>query len=398
MISMLAQARDPSIRPVSNAPCRVRTVTIQDVTPTLISAWSDLESRAVEPNAYLSPHFVLPAIRYLDPSARIFITLVETGAPGVGDLVGVGVFRAVLGTRRFPIPHLVAYRSRHSFLGGLLLDRERGHDAIDALLDHLYPLRWLWHGLELSDTWGEGPLSEMMKTGAARRGLSHHEWDVRSRAILLPQDGSDLIEKTLKARDKDARRCMRKLEERGRVSWALHRHGPITATAVESFLDLEHRGWKGESRTSLRSNALDEAFFREVVAGFGAVGRALFTELKLDNQVIASTSNFVSGEAGFAFKVGWLPDLAKMSPGVLNEIELLRSVLQGTCSDLKLFDSGAAEGSYIDKLWSGRRSLVSNAIPLSSMGHSVLRVGCTARAVKRRLQSAGWLATESDAV
>jgi CelD/BcsL family acetyltransferase involved in cellulose biosynthesis len=258
-------------------------------------------------------------------------------------------------------------------------------------------LRYLWHGVELVDTWGDGPLSDLMKIATTGRGFTQHEWDVRSRAVLIAHGGSYLPEKTMKARDKGVKRCLRKLEERGRVSWALHRHSQIAEAAVESFLDLEHRGWKGESRTSLRSNALDEAFFREVVAGFGAVGRALFTELKLDDQVIASTSNFVSGQAGFAFKTGWLPDLAKMSPGVLNEVELMRSFLQGPCSDLKLFDSGAAEGSYIEKLWSGRRPLVSNAIALSSMGRSVLRVGYTVRAVKQRLRSAGWIATESEA-
>ena len=394
---MLAHARKPPVRQLPTSPLRVRTVTIEDMTPGLISAWSELEARAVEPNAYLSPHFVVPAIRYLDPSAPIFITLIETGAPGSPDLVGLGVFRGVVGTRRFPIPHLVAYRSRHSFLGGVLLDRERGPAAMDALFDHLHPLRYLWHGLELNDTWGDGPLSEMIGRATAERGLSRHEWDVRSRAVLMAHDGSDEPDKTMKARDKSIKRCLRKLEERGRVTWTLHRHRPIAETAVESFLELEHRGWKGESGTSLRSNALDEVFFREVVSGFGAAGRALFTELKLDDQVIASTSNFVSGQSGFAFKTGWFPELAKMSPGVLNEVELMRSFLQGPCSDLELFDSGAAEGSYIEKLWTGRRPLASNAIALSSMGRSVLRAGHTVRAFKQRLRAAGWLATEVDA-
>ena len=399
---MLALARKPPpARPVSGAPFRVRTVTSQDISPGLVSAWSELEMRACEPNAYLSPHFVLPALRHLDPGEPILIVLVESAAPGTGELLGVGVFRPVLGTRRFPIPHLVGYRSKHSFLGGLLLDRERGADALEALFDHLRPLRWRWHGLDLVDVWGDGLQSDLIKDATARRGLFHHERDLRARAVLVTPRGSqarvELAARTLQARDKGARRYLRKLEERGRVSWELHRHAAISDAAVESFLALEHRGWKGESNTSLRSNRAEEAFFRDVVSGFGAVGRALFTELTLDGQVVASTSNFVSGDAGFAFKAGWLPELAKMSPGVLNEVELMRSFLQGRCGDLALFDSGAAAGSYIDKLWSDRRPLVSSAIALSSMGGSVLRVGRAARAVQRRLQSAGLIATESDA-
>ncbi len=171
------------------------------------------------------------------------------------------------------------------------------------------------------------------------------------------------------------------------MRWTLHRQGGIPERSVETFLDLEHRGWKGESKTSLRSNPADEAFFREAVSRFGAVDRAFFTELSLDNRVIASTSNFISGDVGFAFKIGWLPDLAKLSPGVLNEIELIRRVRQGVCSDLTFLDSGASEGSFIDKLWPSRRPLVSLAIASTCVSQSVLGIVRTARAVKRRLQA-----------
>ena len=37
-----------------------------EITDRLVSAWVDLESRAIEANAYLSPYFVLPAIKYLE--------------------------------------------------------------------------------------------------------------------------------------------------------------------------------------------------------------------------------------------------------------------------------------------------------------------------------------------
>jgi CelD/BcsL family acetyltransferase involved in cellulose biosynthesis len=154
---------------------------------------------------------------------------------------------------------------------------------------------------------------------------------------------------------------------------------------VEAFLDLEHRGWKGETRTSLRSNPADEAFFREAVAGFAGEERAVFTELLLDGEVIASTSNFVSGRAGFAFKIGWRPDLAKVSPGVLNEMELLTHMYgEPSLGDLDFWDSGAAEGSYIDKLWPGRRALVSMAIATTRLGRSVMSLVRAARALRKR--------------
>jgi CelD/BcsL family acetyltransferase involved in cellulose biosynthesis len=358
---------------------RVRILTAADVSPAFVSAWSNLESSCLEPNAYLSPHFVLPAIRHLDGKTRVLIVVVETGPT---DLAGVGVFRSVPATRSFPLPHLVAYQSRHAFLSGLLIDRERALAALNALFDFLHTMRWRWHGLEFRQTWGDGVLSDLIATTAAQRGMRHVTWDTRLRATLVPAKDVDALGAILGSRD--TKRRMRRLQERGEVTWTLHRQGGIPEKSVETFLDLEHRGWKGESKTSLRSNPADEAFFREVVSGFGASDRAFFTELALDRRVIASTSNFISGHAGFAFKVGWLPEFAKMSPGVLNEIETIRHI-RDECNDLLFLDSGASEGSYMDELWPSRRPVVSMAIASTLWGRSAFALIRTARTTKRRL-------------
>lgn len=394
---MSVDARNQPLPRTARPRCRVRVATINDISPMLREAWCDLEGRAIEPNAYLSPHFALPAIRHLDRDAGISIALIESGAPGSTTLIGAGLFRGVAATRTFPLPHLVAYRSAHSFLSGLLIDRDRALDAVEALFDHLYAIRWRWHGVEMSGTWSDGVLSDIVRACAAARGLWREDRDPRARALLVSEHRTDQLDVALRARGKQVKRNMRKLEERGQVSWSVQRDAPISESGLESFLHLEHQGWKGETGTSLRSNPAEEAFFRDVVFGFGKVGRALFTELKLDGKVISSTSNFISGRGGFAFKVGWLPELAKMSPGVLNEVELMRSFQQGACSDLEFFDSGATEGSYMDNLWTGRRTLISTAIASTRLGAAALRASRLASAVKRRLRRAprGEAAVES---
>jgi len=47
----------------------VRLLQWKDLTPGRLAAWADLESRALDPNAYLSPYFVVPAQRYLSSHA-----------------------------------------------------------------------------------------------------------------------------------------------------------------------------------------------------------------------------------------------------------------------------------------------------------------------------------------
>ena len=109
-------------------------------------AWSDLEARALEANAYLSPHFVLPALRHLEPTAPIVIVLVERGHQRAGELMGVGVFRLCPPTPRFPLRHLVAYRSCHSYLSGLLVDHREAAAVVQTFFDFFCgaytPLAW----------------------------------------------------------------------------------------------------------------------------------------------------------------------------------------------------------------------------------------------------------------
>ena len=89
-----------------------------------------------------------------------------------------------------------------------------------------------------------------------------------------------------------------------------------------------------------------------MIDGFSRCGRVFFTELCVNHEVIASTSNVVSGNAGFAFKVGWHPGYAKLAPGLLNELELIRHA-PTLCAELAYIDSGAAPGSYVDDLVAG---------------------------------------------
>lgn len=353
---------------------RVRTSTPADIDQATVDAWSDLERRALDCNAYLSPHFVLPAARYLRPDASpMALVLIETQGAGTRDLAGVGVFEHSPPSKRFPLPHLKAFHSRHSFLSGLLVDRELAGQVLSAFLEYFGRAASPWHGVEFRMLPREGAFSELLQHAAVRHDVPWFEYRREERAILVPALAGDvyLKEKLSNERRKDLQRRMRRLQEQGEVSWRAFAGAEVTDDHVESFLDLEHRGWKGQDGTSLRSRPADEAFFRQMIDGFRKEGRVVFTELCLAGRPIASTTNLVSGDVGFAFKLGWDPAHAKMAPGVLNEVELIRHaprLFPGT----HYVDSGAAPGSFMEELWVNRRRLVSGAFAVTSLGRSLL--------------------------
>jgi CelD/BcsL family acetyltransferase involved in cellulose biosynthesis len=337
-------------------------------------AWADLEARVVEPNAFMSPHFVMPALRHLSSRASVVLAWVERLAGGPPEVMGVGVFHRCLGTRSFPWPHLTAYQSEHTYLGGLLIDAQEVPAVVQALQEALSGAGSLWQGLELPKVDTSGALVRaVLERSHQGTGLPVQVLGPQERSMLMIEVcGEDLLHQVLGRKLNEINRCRRRLGEQGEVSWHCLRR-ELPAESVEAFLHLEHQGWKGTAGTSMRSTASGEAFFRDMVARFDQAGRVLFTELRLDGRVVASTCNFVSGRMGFAFKVGWDPALRKLGPGMLNEVEFIRQIRQH-CADLDTFDSGASADSFINRLWPARRALGLLLVPTSRWASGVLQV------------------------
>jgi len=377
---------EPIPHVTKSAGLRVRTAAPRDICPAIVAAWADLEDRALEANAYLSPHFVLPAIRHLDPAAQILIVLVERDQGSTCEIVGVGVFQLCAATKRFPLRHLVAYRSCHSYLSGLLVDQQYAAAVLQTFLDFFCGADTDWHGVEFTERAAEGPLAELLAITAAGRGLRWFEYGRIYRAILVPNEaGEPYLKSQLASRRKDHRRRMRRLSDRGEVNWRMKHGKELPLTCIDRFIELEHLGWKGQKGTSLRSRSEDERFFREMIDGFGSCGRTFFTELCVNDEIIASTSNLISGNAGFAFKLGWNPDYAKMAPGLLNEVELIRQAPM-LCEALEYIDSGASQGSFIEEVWMWRRLLTSGLYATTTLGRQALAAIQPIRQFKRWLQ------------
>lgn len=349
-----------------SVPAGVRTITAEQVDAGLIDAWRRLTERALEPNAYLTPMFVLPALSHIDPGQEVKIVLIEDAG---GELIGLGVFATRRLVPLLDLHSLKAYRSRHSYLTGLLIDPSCATVAVDAFFGFLSRPGSRWHGVRFDWLGTSDAFSKLLFASADKAGVRWFESERLSRAILIrPTMGkAAMIDRLPSALLKNLRRCQRRLAERGRVEWQLHLGRTLPDRAIECFLELEHMGWKGKAGTSIRARAAHERFFWEMIEKFRARAEVFFTELRLDDQVIASTCNLISGGRGFAFKIGWHTDYAPFSPGMLNELAMLEN-FHALAPHIDQIDSGAVQGSYIDKLWLDRQELVSGVFATTPTG------------------------------
>lgn len=363
---------------ISSQSLNARSLRPKELDTRTIEAWAELAQRSADCNPFLSPDFVLPALTHLTPAADARIVLVET-TDADPRLLALGVFEQVPPSRFFPLPHLRAYRSPHSFLTGVLLDAESGGIALDVLLAHLKAGASGTTAVHWSHLASDSALCKALRASSA-----WHEHDTSKRAFLVPPDcGEAFLAQHLSAtRQKNLRRRKRHLEQIAPQHWRIRRGAQVDEQCIDTFLRLEDTGWRNAHGCSLRTMAGHEAFFRAMATSFALDGRIFFAELVLGDKVIASSSNLLQGNAAFAFKLGWDAAYANMAPGMLNEVELVKQ-LPEQFPGLAYLDSCATPGSFLEELYRGRREIVSGCYALSGISGLLLRWLEWARRLKR---------------
>ena len=379
----------------------VRAMRFAELDAGLLEAWRALEERALEPNAFLSPLFVVPAIRHLTPLAeaeRVRVLFVERDGAGPRGLVAACVLERSRASREFPLPHLRMYRSRHSYLSGFLVDRDEAEPAVRALFSFLGRQNWTGHGLALDEYPVDGGRPPSSRASPRKRASGGASGAARSGPFLVPAEGGEaLLDARLSSnRKKKLRRTRRLLEAEGRLEWRLVGGRDADEACIERFLRVEHDGWKVDEGTSILSQEADAAFCREAMRSFAEHGRLFFAELLLGDQVIASISNFLAQDVGFSFKVGWLSQYARMGLGLFNEFEFVRHA-PTACAGIRFIDSGASAGSYIEHFWPGRRRLVRGTFACTPLGGLAARGVAGLRAARQWWRARSRPAASSEA-
>jgi CelD/BcsL family acetyltransferase involved in cellulose biosynthesis len=344
-----------------------------------LAQWSGLGRTAPWSSPFAMPEFVLPAARWLEGVEPTVVRVLRGDA-----LIGVGCF-VERGPDLFaPLRRLGTFRSEHSFRCGLLVREGEDAAVAHALLQSARadaPRRR--HGLSFERMALGDPLSDELARAAARHGGTWHEHARFERPVLY-LDGGPVDARMPAGVRKDLDRRLRRLRERGAVEFRLLHGAAADEAAVDRHMRLEHQGWKGEAGTSLLSCDRQAAFFREMCARFRAIGAMVFSEIVVDGEAIASTSNMLLGDTLHAFKSGWDPAFRRYSPGRLNEWLLVRA-LPATWPQVRCFDSMSGEHGYMAELLPDREPVASGAFSLSRSARLALHAARAWRPLAWRL-------------
>jgi CelD/BcsL family acetyltransferase involved in cellulose biosynthesis len=353
---------------------RVDLIAIGDLSDSEIRAWRELAGRAVEPNPFGEPEFVLASAATLQPR-RVHLLRVADGPDWLASLPVCRTRR----WRRVPSPALVAWRHPYSFLDTPLIDRERGGEAISALFG--------WTAAAPDTTFivieqlgGDGPVASLVSDHLAERGARAARPVRYERAILRRRVGEDYLDVGAKHR-REWRRQRRKLESLlGAEVVTRDRAGD--PDAVADFLRLEASGWKGRAGTAFASIAGHAELFARLCEGFGELGRLQLLALEAGGRRLAMKCNLVAGEAIFCFKIAFDDSLGKYSVGMQLEIDNVSWFHERT--DAAWMDSCAdPTNAMINRLWPDRRAIGALVVPASPLRGRLVASGVAAASALR---------------
>jgi CelD/BcsL family acetyltransferase involved in cellulose biosynthesis len=146
-------------------------------------------------------------------------------------------------------------------------------------------------------------------------------------------------------------------------------------------------GWKGEAGTALLSSPGHANFCREMAACFANDKQLIIYKLLIDDVTAAAAFNMRSADDIFCFKIGWNPEFASGSPGILSELGFLQTCREHF-QDICMVDSCSKSGSYVEDVWPWKRRLTTGVFTTTRTGTLAANAMTQLKRLKRMLKKA----------
>lgn len=352
--------------------CRVSKLDLSQ-----IEQWRDLYLNSISPNIYMSPDFVLTALQTFCSEDPVIV-----GIASGDQLMGLGILQECTRSPKFPLQSMQLFNTIQSFQSGILLRSDISDSTVDAFLYELIAQGNT--NILFTDFAMTTASAAKLIASARRQNFRWHDSRSYSRPTLDSKISLDDWKAGRKKMIKETDRLRRRLTEQGPLTWKILMPDEISEKTVETFLSLEHDGWKGDESTSLLSRDQDAAFFRQLIPKLISAGEIFFTELRLNNDTIASTVNFMSGDVAFAYKVAWSKQFARFGPGILNEISFIEYAASNELP-FSYIESGTTGNSFIERLWPGRVSMFTGYLIGGRINRSAAMALCLGSQLRRAL-------------
>lgn len=314
-----------------------------------------LTYRTIEPNIFFNPNFLIPAMPRLDErTVRLIVMRDEKQTDSrLRLMMPYTIERPGFGTTP---PVIRCWGNKFGPNGTPLIDND---DPVGVVKD-LFTILGREH-LNMPPVMvfpvmaTNGPVAKVIRSVALENDLPLQITNRNKRAMMESlDDGETYLKRAIsKNHYREINRQWRKLEELGTLEYKVASKPDDVRWAVENFLSLEGKGWKGKARTAMINNRLQAAFARETTNNLAAEGKCRIHGIYLNDEMIASLIVFLENGVASTWKITFDEDYSRFSPGKL----LLARVTEYLLDDFNVLraDSCAYENHpLMDHLWTER--------------------------------------------
>lgn len=308
---------------------RVRIVAASSLDGTDARSWRELAERAIEPNVYLDPRWLLTSTRIHPDAAALRLAIVE-------DDLGM---HGVLAFDQVPVWRGLPFQALSTGGDFMQTHAERHHPLVD---DHapaavLSSLITALSGagtpgmVELRKFPGDGPLYDALKATISAHQYPYEERVRRSWAFANPLGASGgqkpgvtdfTIPRASGRRQKRTNQYVRGLERALDAELKLIERS-ADEQALTDFLSLQFAGWKGDESSgglAMGRSEVTRNWFTTLTAAFAADGDLHVLELRAGEQLVYSTISLSSGGMTFGFLDSYDARFARFGPGTLGRV------------------------------------------------------------------------------
>ena len=286
--------------------------------------WQELAKAASQPNPFYAPALFEAALRNFKENRPLMLFLYDQGGRMLGfiPLVERKLYRGI------PLWHLGTYSYLHCFLHTPLVRCGREVEFWTELL------KWIdgqnrFGFIEIQHIAGDSAVFAALQailSDTQRRNFAsgRHE-----RALLKsPLDFENYLSRELSAQFRsEYRRRLRLLGKHGPIALELVKNRLELDRWLDDFLQIEREGWKGRGGSALSQDRDDRRFFEEIMRESFEEKALMLFSLKAGDKAVAVASFLMSGACAFSFKNAYDETYAKMSPGMILQVEILKHLL-----------------------------------------------------------------------